>query len=437
MKKLNTTFSRLQLGALLIALVISTNAFSYKEPVTKKGPGGTNLIAAGCTPATAYTDMEINNIKMTISTGGDLWYNPNIEASYEVPRGSGQHSLFSGGLWIGGTDVSGQLKVAAIAYRQNGEDFWPGPLSMNNFEIDATTCAAYDQHYPTTRQEVKEFAAWYACSNDPLCDLDLDFPNYTIPNSIMDWPAHGRNYDPYNEDFYLAPFYDANDDGVYNPLDGDYPGYDVTGRTDCQGNSRKTDLYGDANLWWVFNDKGNVHTSSGGNSIGMEIRAQAFAFASNDEVNNMTFYNFELINRSSFKFTETYFGVFADADVGGSEDDYVGCDVGRGLGFCYNGDNDDQANGGAQGYGSNPPAIGIDFFEGPYQDNDGIDNLVGIGPNEALNGFGYGDSIPDNERFGMRRFLYFSRQGGSVVLIPKLRRNTITTFAVFGEMALR
>jgi len=40
----------------------------------------------------------------------------------------------------------------------------------------------------------------------------------------------------------------------------------------------------------------------------------------------------------------------------------------------YNGDLLDEADGGKLGYGENPPAIGCDFFEGPYQDADGIDN---------------------------------------------------------------
>jgi hypothetical protein len=35
-----------------------------------------------------------------------------------------------------------------------------------------------------------------------------------------------------------------------------------------------------------MNDKGNIHTESGGEPIGMEIRAQAFAFATNDDINN-------------------------------------------------------------------------------------------------------------------------------------------------------
>ena len=170
-------------------------------------------------------------------------------------------------------------------------------------------------------------------------------------------------------------------------------------------------MFGDETLWWVFNDKGNIHTETGADAIGMEIRSQAFAFSTNDDVNNMTFYNYELINRGSFTLTNTYFAQWVDPDLGFANDDFVGCDVARGLGYCYNGLAVD-GSGGPQQYGANPPAVGIDFFEGPYQDNDNIDNAFGIGPNEALNGLGYGDGVVDNERYGMRRFIYHNNAGG-------------------------
>ena len=125
-------------------------------------------------------------------------------------------------------------------------------------------------------------------------------------------------------------------------------------------------------MWWVFNDKGNIHTETGADPIGMEIKAQAFAFATNDEVNSMTFYNYELINRSYYTLNNTYFAVWVDSDIGCSEDDYVGCDVQRGLSYQYNADaNDDGCQYAIPGY---TPAVGVDFFEGPYQDNDGVDN---------------------------------------------------------------
>ena len=111
--------------------------------------------------------------------------------------------------------------------------------------------------------------------------------------------------------------------------------------------------------------------------------------------------------------TNTYFGVWVDADVGTATDDYVGCDVERGLGYAYNGDADDEPSSSSSGYGENAPAVGIDFFEGPYQDADEIDNPLTENSADAIDslgipyqgiGIGYGDGVVDNERFGMRSF---------------------------------
>jgi len=188
---------------------------------------------------------------------------------------------------------------------------------------------------------------------------------------------------------------------------------------DCAQRRREdiVPLFGDETSYWIFNDKGNAHTESQGQPIGMEIRAQAFAFTSNDEINNMTFYNYVLINQGSQTLTNTYFGSWVDADLGSSIDDYVGCDVKRGLGYCYNGDNYDEPTSSSLGYGSGPPAVGVDFFEGPYQDADSVDNPLSTDILEAIDqlgipykglGIGYGDGIADNERFGMRRFVYYN-----------------------------
>ena len=53
----------------------------------------------------------------------------------------------------------------------------------------------------------------------------------------------------------------------------------------------------------------------------MEIRAQAFAFATNDEVNSMTFYNYELINDPP-NTNQYLFWSYLDSDIGCSFDDY-------------------------------------------------------------------------------------------------------------------
>lgn len=421
--------------AIVALAIVMNNAYGYKTTETsgnspgissEKKSGGTPELMANCSPATARTDLDINNTKAMIHTGGDMWWDLVATPKYEIPKGSGNNAMFSGSLWLGGKDVSGQLKIAAQTYRNNGNDFWPGPLSTITAEISPGTCVEYDKIFKTTRDEVEQFSNWYELGQIDPQKQQQEFPDYQVPQNILNWPAHGNNNDPFNEDFYLAPFFDRNEDGVYNPMDGDYPGYDVKNDHNCS--QKISNIYGDQNLWWIFNDKGNVHTQTGAASIGMEIRAQAFAFATNDEVNNMTFYNYELINRSSYTLTETYFGVFADADLGNFDDDYVGCDVTRGLGYCYNGDDLDQDNGGSKGYGTQPPAIGIDFFQGPFQDSDDSDNPLTTNYQQAISekgipykgiGIGYGDGIVDNERFGMRHFIYFNRGTCSNICDPE------------------
>ena len=172
-----------------------------------------------------------------------------------------------------------------MTYRQDGNDFWPGPLNANansaNYgTIDAPTCAEYDKHYKISSAEVLEFIEWKACSSDPDCSTSELFPDYTIPTVINEWPAERINID--GTDTYLAPFEDLDGDGVYEPESGEYPAYDVNQEKDCKNEDI---LFGDETLWWVFNDNGNIHTESGSESaIGLEIQAQAFGFQTNDAV---------------------------------------------------------------------------------------------------------------------------------------------------------
>ena len=386
--------------------------------------------SGGCESARTSTDLSLNNVIARVHTGGDMWWDLQGKAKYEVPRGGGVHSLYCSAIWVGGKDANGQLKLAAQRYRQVGIDYWPGPLIISGAEIASVSsdiCRQYDKHFCISKQQVKDFRDWYNCSINPECDPD---PEYTIPDIIRDWPAHGPEG---GYDYNLAPFYDMDGDGYYDCNRGDFPYFEfanegITEDPDClRPRGQAARLFGDYSMWWVYNDKGNIHTETGGAAIGFEFRAQAFAFQTNDALNDMTFYNYRIINRSTYTLYNTYFGVFVDGDLGNGYDDFVGCDVQRGLGFFYNGDDDDQDYSGTKGYGSQPPAIGIDFFEGPYQDPDGMDNstsyvevsgkkvldcTVGDFKNGNINGLNFGDGTVDNERWGMRRFIYFNNTTG-------------------------
>ncbi|MFM8964387.1 MAG: hypothetical protein ACKOGD_11165, partial [Sphingomonadales bacterium] len=440
-----------QFIAAFIGLTVTcSQAFAYLGP-NDKDYKPTAKPKANCSPATAKLTMKFNDVAALIEQGGSMFQNRAAGvAAYEVPKGSNRFAIFAGALWMGGTDVNGQLKLAALRYR-SGNDFWPGPLTVTpgtgtynplnpvgddatrdfgEANIDPDQCIAYDKFYTIRKAEVIKFNIWWECGAQITtegCDEITDPTNDEL-NRIFGWPAHGDV--SRGQDYFLAPFYDRDQDGNYNPDNGDHPWYDdILGRDDIEcGIDRRISLFGDETHWWVFNDKGNIHTETNGDPIGMEIRAQAFSFATNDEVNRMTFYNYELINRGTQTLYNTYFSQYLDADVGNYADDYTGCDVSRGLGYMYNGDLIDESDGGKLGYGENPPAIGCDFFEGPYQDADGIDNpgpyydevtqtefvptVVDALANNGIVykgiGIGYSDGIIDNERFGMRRFTYYT-----------------------------
>ena len=136
-----------------------------------------------------------------------------------------------------------------------------------------------------------------------------------MPAYFRDYPAHGST--DLNQDYYLAPFQDYDGDGFYSPELGDYPWYDFLQEIDCKNRKREdlVPLYGDRNFYWIFNDKGNVHSESQGEPIGMEIRAQSFAFSTNDEINNMTFCNYVLVNQGTQTLTNTYFAQWVDCKM--------------------------------------------------------------------------------------------------------------------------
>jgi len=424
------------LPALLILITMlfsNTDAYCSNKFINQTGSysGKTQYlktVAAGCLPASASAELNIGGVRARINNGGDMWWDLADLAEYEVPKGSGRTSMFAGAFWISGQDINNNIKVAAHRYRANGNDFWSGPLTIDGTaSTEAAICQDYNFISTIYRQDVTDFVNYY---NNPAA-----YPGYNIPSYFYTYPAHG---DPsLGHSFYLAPFYDNDDDGVYDPQSGDYPLYDINNRYCHQPDPSAEDmngltnggvlfdqmLKGDQTLWWVFNDKGNTHTETQGTSIGIEVRAQAFAFSTIDEVNNMTFYSFEVINRSTETLYETYLGFFTDPDNGYGNDDLIGCDVPRGLGYCYNGDDYDESGNGAYGYGSQPAAVGVDILKGPYMDADGIDNGAYIqhvdslgnlwfeNCNAAVNGSNFGNGIIDDECFGLTNFLNFRGSG--------------------------
>lgn len=111
---------------LLAALIISTIATSFADKPKYSADKTTDTtqtmakktitpgMMAGCSEPNGVTVMDFNNIRARIYTGGDMFWDKGLNApAYEVPKGSGKSSMFLASLWLGGTDVNGQLRLAA------------------------------------------------------------------------------------------------------------------------------------------------------------------------------------------------------------------------------------------------------------------------------------------------------------------------------------
>lgn len=296
-----------------------------------------------------FKTLDINNVKAGIANRSDMhWDVGGIgNALYEVPKGSGKHSNFASALWIGGLDNGGQLHGGAQTYRQNGCDFWPGPLDTINATIDTATSLNYDKIWKVSYTDINTFITAFN-SGSVVATVDM-----------LTWPAHGTGNNSRN----LAPFVDYNGDGLYNPNDGDYP-----------------KIKGDQTLYFIYNDNLAAHSTSF-TPMGIEVHGMAYAYGcptvlnGNPELSYTTFYDYKIINRSSFNYHDVYVSMWSDVDLGYYGDDYIGSNVGDNFGYAYNGDAFDEQVAGIVGYGAYIPAQGFNIVKGPVSNlNDGMDN---------------------------------------------------------------
>lgn len=288
------------------------------------------LKAQTCAPATSYADLDINNVNVRILGGGDMWWDQGLQIpKYEVPKGSGHHTMFAGSLWMGGLDIDNTLHTAAQTYRQTGNDFWPGPIN-NSGSTTTANCQLYDRSWKVSKSEIN---AHIANPTNP-------------PTSISLWPAKGNNIGggAIVED--MAPFVDVNGNGTYEPTAGDYPM-----------------INGDQAVYFIVNDVGNTHSETGGAPLGVEVHIMAYSYATNNILNNTTFYNYNFKNKSSDTYHDFYVGFWADCDLGGYNDDFIGSDSTRNAALFYNADALDSD------YGSNIPITAVAGINTPLENN--------------------------------------------------------------------
>ena len=293
-----------------------------------------------CYESDADAYLDINNVRARILNIGNLFWRGDPFV-YEVPKGGGANAIFTSAIWIGGY-VGGQLRVAGDLYTR--EHFWVGPLDDNG--APPADCSPYDRLYKVSRTDIQEYQVTGVTTPD-LRDwpTGLGAPTFAPPGNGLDDDGDGET-DEAGEQVYVL----------------DQPLSQRIGRTiDLAGGERPA-IKGDQSIWWIMNDRSKESDDYATVPIGLEVHGMAYAFNTLGDLGNTTFYQYDLHYKGTEPFTEVHMGVFADLDLGNYTDDWIGSDTTLSLGYGWNSDNEDE---GADSYGTPPPAVGYDFFQGP------------------------------------------------------------------------
>ncbi len=355
----------------LILLCICFAAFSSSLSAQDKTyPSGNALKSI---TESVFSHLDINYIDAIITSRGATFNNPNYsEPGFIFPKGTGNPGIYSNSLWIGGMTTNSQVVFSGERYY--GTDFSSGPYA-NNFQSDYAL--RWDKTWKISRKEIQDHCLHYSS------------PGYIMPDVIREWPANGDV--SIGQRAILAPFIDMDADGIYAPEKGDYP-----------------NIRGDQAVFFIYNDAALPHRFSNYQKLGVEIQGMAYAFDCTAEeiFANSVFIHYDIFNRSTETYTNTYLGLETDFSTDIDDFDYIQCDVERNAVLIYPLIPQDSN---ISTLPSNTVVQSMVMLSGPSMDKDLLDNpmkdeygdiLCGYG----VNGMNFGDGIIDNEHYGLTTF---------------------------------
>lgn len=291
---------------------------------------------------TTVVNINSNDLRARISSNGALASDGRwLEAQGE----NGWAPLISDvGLWLSGKQPDGELA------------FWS--TSRGGEPRLASSSQVFNKVWAVSAQDIIGHRADFADNGQ------IDDPN----PAVYAWPGQGNPFFAEYNDFSLptaslaplAPFWDENGDGVYNPAQGDFPILQIRG---CINASIPTDMY-----WCVFTLEGE---QAGLRPI--EVQLTAFNYACSEEnhpLNNTLFTLHKLIyyaDENVGGLSDCYWGQWADVALGCYQDDYVGSFPERHAAYVYNAGSSDCTTS-EENFGPNPPVLGIEMLRGPLDE---------------------------------------------------------------------
>lgn len=293
----------------LFIMFVALLTFSiFRSDASNYSPIGSNPRSSPV--PTQQVALDGNNINSWIINTGIFDQDLRVfnTPGFEYPKGMGSYAIFSTGLTVAAR-VNNQLLMSSGSY--SGE-YAPGHVVINGGVPTAVTDWTF--HIYSVKRGDNQ-------NNNP----DWLYWGYMIP--------------------YGAPFIDVNHNGTYEPAI-DTPGI----------------RYAEQTIFLCMTDgfasEHGPGEGFGGGTLPLFNEVHVTAWCYNVlYLQDVQFLKWDIINKSTTPWNSTYISVVNDPDLGCADDDYIGCDTSRNLGFCYNAHDVDCS--GTYRYPGIVPSVGI------------------------------------------------------------------------------
>jgi hypothetical protein len=337
--------------------------------------------------------MNINNISAWYSNNSESERNPMTSNSgLTFPRGTAT-AVYTSGLMIGAlsndnTMASNQPRVTGFSYNSG---FAPGAILgirtgiVENISDPSVRIWRIRRDYATADLTL-DAAEYFQKQTGSVTAADIQLIRDQYKKDWQEWPASKG-----------APFYDANNDGIYTPQFETVGGKEVPKlfpAADEPGAAK-----GDQVIWYVCNDIAAGDSPWKTKPMGLEQQVTIWGYKSEGGTANTLYKKIKVIYKGTSQtpvgalLTDMYFTHWSDPDLGNAGDDYTGCDTTLSLGFVFNSQAVDAEY---AKFGLVPPALGYDFLQGPLVPSPGDTAIFDL------------KRRPGYKNLGMTSFVYFA-----------------------------